>query len=122
MPSRRHRCLRSRVWSPCPTPTSRSFVWRRSFIDLAYTGPQGLPQAWICAGRPLDGHDLMFETLRRLLCQPLVCFMLPSVCLTSATFRAVLYHIQDISRHFAVTGSTAKLSARLNKFLTLLNT
>ena len=27
------------MWSPCPTPTSRSFVWSKCFIDLAYTGP-----------------------------------------------------------------------------------
>ena len=36
----------------------------------------------MCAGRsrPLDGHDLTFETLRRLPSQRLVRFMLPGFC------------------------------------------
>ena len=55
--------------------------------------------AWICAGRPPDGYDLTFETLRRL-SQLLVRFMLPSACLAPVTFRAALRHVRDSSRRF----------------------
>ena len=49
--------------------------------------------AWMCASRPLDGHDLTFETLRRLPSQCLIHFMLPGVCLVSLTFvlRSVIF-------------------------------
>ena len=70
-----------------PPIASQIHVWLRIHWTLV------LSMAWICAGRPFDGHNLTFETLNRLLGQPLVRFVLPSVCLTSATFRAALYHI-----------------------------
>ena len=49
--------------------------------------------AWICAGRPLDGHNLTFETLRRLLGQPLVRFVL-----RSTTFETFLNVLQSRNR------------------------
>ena len=67
--------------------------------------------AWMCTSRSLDGHDLMFNTLHRLPSQRLVRFMLPGVCLVSLTFRSVLRHIRNSSRHFSVMESMTKLSA-----------
>ena len=49
--------------------------------------------------------------------------MLPGDFLSAPiTFRAALRYIQDSSRHFAVMESMTKLSAYLNKFLTVSNT
>ena len=78
--------------------------------------------AWMCASRPLDGHDPTFETLCQLPNRRLVRFMLPGVFLVSLTFRAALRHIRDSSRRFSIMKSITKLSARLlNKCLTLSN-
>ena len=121
-----HWCLRSHVWSPCLTLTSRFSSGVGPLLTLL--GPciswtSGPPQVWICADRPLDGHNLMFETLCQLesanplyvSCFPAFVWLLQPFVLHSTTFKS-------FCSHFAVTGLMAKLSTHLNKFLTLSNT
>ena len=54
---------------------------------------QKLRLMWMCAGRPLDGHDLTFETLRRLPANVLHVSYFPVSFLAYVTFRAALGHI-----------------------------
>ena len=67
--------------SPCLTPLSTSFVWGRN--------------------RPLNDHNLMFETLHRPSANVSYVAYFPAL-LASATFRAALRHIQDRFPHFSV--------------------